>query len=362
MTSARPRALSVIVGAAWRPIQGEIVSGDTHAVLPWSSGVLVAVIDGLGHGPRAASASAIVAETVKAHADAPLESLFFEVHRAALGSRGAVAAVARVDEHEATLEVAGLGNIGVLVEHHASSRSVHAPLVPGVLGSSYRAVRPQTFALSRGDRVLLYSDGIRSRIDMRELRGLAPQAAMDSLLISHGKPTDDALCLMLEATSPNRPSLATQSSVSIAPGPEGGETIPVRIPGDPEAVAVAARRIAQGHGFSVRAQWEVSIAASELATNILKHGESGEVRLAVQEGPVTRFVVDARDWGPGLGDPAAAQRDGYSRGADRSPDELTAGQGLGVGLGSVQRMMDEVTVTSPPGRGTRIVATKRRVL
>lgn len=354
MTSAG-RQVSVVVGAACRPIQGEFVSGDAHAVLPWSKGVVIAVVDGLGHGPKAAAASAVVLAALRKSADLPMEEMFFEMHRAALGSRGAVGAVARIDEFTSTVHVAGLGNIGVVVARRVSGRSIQAPLVPGVLGSSYREVRPQTFLMARGDRVLLYSDGIRSRIDLQELSHLSPQEAADSLLASRAKPTDDALCVVFEATAP-RPAAAA----SILPASASAETIPVRIPGDPEAASVIVRRAAETHGFSVRAQWEVGIAVSELATNILKYGETGEIRLRFDETPTPRLIVYARDWGPGIDAPEEAVRDGWSRGAEQPPESLGAGKGLGVGLGSVRRMMDEVTVTSAPGEGTRVMAVKLR--
>jgi len=353
--TAGGRQVSIAVGAASRPIQGEFVSGDAHAVVPWAKGAVVAVVDGLGHGPKAAAASAVVLAALRKHADLPMEAMFFEMHRAALGSRGAVGAVARIDEHTSTVHIAGLGNIGVVVARKTTGRSIQAPLVPGVLGSSYREVRPQTFLLGRGDRVLLYSDGIRSRVDLQELAHLSPQEAADSLLASRAKPTDDALCVVFEAVAP-RPAAAA----SLLPASATAETIPVRIPGDPEAASVAARRLAEANGFSVRAQWEIGIAVSELATNILKYGETGEIRLRFEDAPLPRLLVYARDWGPGIVAPEEALRDGWSRGADQPPESLGGGKGLGVGLGSVRRMMDEVSVTSAPDEGTRVMAVKVR--
>jgi negative regulator of sigma-B (phosphoserine phosphatase) len=47
---------------------GESQSGDRHIVLPFAGGVLVAVMDGLGHGPGAAAAVGIAADTLTRHA------------------------------------------------------------------------------------------------------------------------------------------------------------------------------------------------------------------------------------------------------------------------------------------------------
>ena len=38
-------------GTAGRPISGETESGDQYVVHSWPGGALLAVIDGLGHGP-----------------------------------------------------------------------------------------------------------------------------------------------------------------------------------------------------------------------------------------------------------------------------------------------------------------------
>jgi anti-sigma regulatory factor (Ser/Thr protein kinase) len=39
-------------------------------------------------------------------------------------------------------------------------------------------------------------------------------------------------------------------------------------------------------------------------------------------------------------------------------DGFSRGRGLGVGLGAVHHMMDDVVVDSVDGRGTRVTATK----
>ena len=53
-----------VVGVASKTLQGQSVSGDIHVVIPFNEGLLVAVIDGLGHGPEAAIASMAAAKTL----------------------------------------------------------------------------------------------------------------------------------------------------------------------------------------------------------------------------------------------------------------------------------------------------------
>ena len=87
-------------------------------------------------------------------------------------------------------------------------------------------------------------------------------------------------------------------------------------------------------------------AASELGRNLLAH--AGHGRLAVRIGAAAgRTVCElvAEDRGPGITDVTAALRDHFS-----------TGDGLGLGLPGVKRLMDELSVASLPGVGTRIIA------
>jgi len=62
----RPPMVEWAVGA--RALEGEPVSGDLHVVTPFPGGVLVAVMDGLGHGTEAAAAAEAAAEILRDHA------------------------------------------------------------------------------------------------------------------------------------------------------------------------------------------------------------------------------------------------------------------------------------------------------
>jgi phosphoserine phosphatase RsbX len=79
---------------AARPLAGQSVSGDRHAVAPFPAGALVGVIDGLGHGEEAAVAAAIAVATLTAHAHEPVISLLKRCHEQLKGTRGVVMSVA----------------------------------------------------------------------------------------------------------------------------------------------------------------------------------------------------------------------------------------------------------------------------
>lgn len=106
----------------------------------------------------------------------------------------------------------------------------------------------------------------------------------------------------------------------------------------------AARALGRGIGFGDVECDQIAIVVSELASNLMRHAGGGVIRLA-RAGQAERrgIQVVAEDRGPGIADPERALTDGYS----------TAG-GLGVGLGTVNRLMDDLTLSSPPGGGTRV--------
>jgi serine/threonine-protein kinase RsbT len=101
-------------------------------------------------------------------------------------------------------------------------------------------------------------------------------------------------------------------------------------------------------GFEETPARMIATAVSELVRNILKYAGSGEIRLRRVKRMGGRGIeVEAVDRGPGIADCGAAMKDHFSSGGT-----------LGMGLPAVKRMMDEFSLESTPGRGTRVTARK----
>jgi anti-sigma regulatory factor (Ser/Thr protein kinase)/serine/threonine protein phosphatase PrpC len=118
--------------------------------------------------------------------------------------------------------------------------------------------------------------------------------------------------------------------------------------GDEVLVRTAVTDVADEVGFDETASEELGVVATELATNVRKHADSGEIDvLTITDGDRTGVRIESLDAGPGIEDVDAAFADG----------ESTAGS-LGGGLGAVNRFMDQVVVTAPgePNYGTHVVA------
>lgn len=112
----------------------------------------------------------------------------------------------------------------------------------------------------------------------------------------------------------------------------------------------AARDTAACIGFDKTATEEIVIAVSELASNLARHATGGILALArVDKNGTEGISIVSRDTGPGIADVEQALTDGYS----------TVG-GLGCGLGTVNRLMDEFEIKSNtgPDSGTHIVCTR----
>jgi serine/threonine-protein kinase RsbT len=110
----------------------------------------------------------------------------------------------------------------------------------------------------------------------------------------------------------------------------------------------ASREVARRQGLPVPAVEAVATAVSEVARNIVVHAGAGEVAVeAVADGGRRGVRVVARDDAPGIEDVERALQDGYS-----------TGKGLGLGLPSARRLMDEFALDSAAGRGTTVTMTK----
>jgi hypothetical protein len=59
-------------GTAQSVLAGQSVSGDRYLLRPYPDGLLVAVVDGLGHGEMAAAAADIAVATLETHSREPV--------------------------------------------------------------------------------------------------------------------------------------------------------------------------------------------------------------------------------------------------------------------------------------------------
>ena len=114
---------------------------------------------------------------------------------------------------------------------------------------------------------------------------------------------------------------------------------PSQVPGVRRAAADLARR----NQFSDTLAEKAALIATELGTNLVKHGGGGEMYLQLTRNTAgaDRLEIVSVDKGPGIANAAQCLSDGYS----------TAGS-FGTGLGAVRRLSDGFDLYSQPGQGT----------
>jgi anti-sigma regulatory factor (Ser/Thr protein kinase) len=129
------------------------------------------------------------------------------------------------------------------------------------------------------------------------------------------------------------------------------QTLAIPVP-DVTHVGEARRAVAAlsgALGLDESAAGRVAIVATELATNVAKHGDGGHL-LARSIAAGTGIELLAVDKGRGITDVTRAMGDGYSTGGTS-----------GHGLGAIARMSDLFDIYSQPGQGTVIVSRMLRL-
>lgn len=110
----------------------------------------------------------------------------------------------------------------------------------------------------------------------------------------------------------------------------------------------AVRKWCQELNFSLVDQTKMVTAASELGRNTVVHGCGGVMHMEMLDERIRRglrLIFD--DKGRGIADIEQAMRDGY-----------TSGSGMGMGLGGAKRLVNEFSIESKAGEGTRVTITR----
>jgi anti-sigma regulatory factor (Ser/Thr protein kinase) len=200
-----PGPVATHYGALTRPITGEKVCGDAVAVRSEGARTVALVVDGLGHGPLAASASqAAVHRFGEVELRSPLEILQ-ALHPALNHTRGAAAAVVDVDPARPDIRLAGVGNIAAFCDDGQQRRGLMS--YPGILGGQVRTFREVSQPCAPGTLVVLHSDGVSEKWDLAGYPGLRrqpPTVVAATLLRDFGIRRDDASVLVIRPAWPER--------------------------------------------------------------------------------------------------------------------------------------------------------------
>lgn len=108
------------------------------------------------------------------------------------------------------------------------------------------------------------------------------------------------------------------------------------------------REIATMLGFGITDIARIVTAASELARNIVQFANSGVMQWTIlKRNKIIGIQLIFIDKGPGIPDIELAMKECYS-----------TGNGLGMGLPGVRKLMDEMEINSKVGKGTKVTIRK----
>ena len=126
------------------------------------------------------------------------------------------------------------------------------------------------------------------------------------------------------------------------------ELLPLKSSNDVVLARQKVRQWAIELRFSLVDQTKLVTAASELARNTLDYGGGGEMMIeTLNSGARSGLRLTFEDHGPGIPDIEQALRDGF-----------TSGSGMGLGLGGSKRLVNEFSIESELGKGTKVTVAR----
>jgi len=175
-----------------RPYPGEVENGDAIVVRREANRSLLAVIDGLGHGPKASSAAAVAAQCLQTvDLETPMNSLMQGVHQALSGTRGVAATV--IVLLDARLRACAVGN----VELRVSGAKFPFRLTAGILGRNLKRLYVADVPLVPA-RLALYSDGVAPSFYLDDYAGRPLGWSCNDIFARFARSTDDASLLLAD--------------------------------------------------------------------------------------------------------------------------------------------------------------------
>jgi negative regulator of sigma-B (phosphoserine phosphatase) len=181
---------------------GEGKSGDQYLVCCKENGILIAAVDGIGHGAEAANAAEVAIAVLKNGIGAPIIPLVVACHEKLRSTRGVVLSVASMDVKHGLMTWLGVGNVqGVLVRADKRNSAQETLLLrAGVVGDQLPQLQAAVLPVGRGDMLVFATDGVRTGFTGTLSALENPQRAADRILRTFGGGSDDALVLALRIT------------------------------------------------------------------------------------------------------------------------------------------------------------------
>ncbi|MBF0226512.1 MAG: SpoIIE family protein phosphatase [Desulfobacterales bacterium] len=171
--------------------------GDTGVVWIYKKQCFIALIDVLGHGPEAHEVAVLAENYILEHHHQSLVDIMNGLHVHLKGTRGAVAAMCRINLIDDILNYIIVGNISVRLYGTNPLRLISRD---GIVGYMITNPKEAQIKLYPGDIIVLSSDGLREHFNLEDCPGILTGSAKNiasEMLNFLDKGNDDASCIVL---------------------------------------------------------------------------------------------------------------------------------------------------------------------
>ena len=185
------------IGYVARPYPGESVCGDAGACWSLPERRVLALADGLGHGPGAHHAAMSAMRCIERHLHKDCVELFAICSEQLISTRGCVLAIAVIDLKTDQMSLGAVGNIRTLLV--TQERDFKFGASRGIVGAGPVSLNPIQMSLLPGDRLLMFSDGVNEEVKIsKEMLSQNPssQQLAEDVLNRWGSAADDATVLL----------------------------------------------------------------------------------------------------------------------------------------------------------------------
>ncbi|MFC1850205.1 SpoIIE family protein phosphatase [candidate division CSSED10-310 bacterium] len=185
------------IGSSKRPARGERICGDDFVIFSNHEETIIALADGLGHGPKAAEAAQAFCHYVEECQIHSLEEIIAGAHAHIRSTRGTVAGIVRINANLKQIEFSGVGNI----ELKCISQEPICPVsMPGIIGHRLHKTKLFSYKVNVGDLFILFSDGISSKFELEKYSHFNVQQIADAVLQDYEKYYDDRTCIVIRCS------------------------------------------------------------------------------------------------------------------------------------------------------------------
>jgi negative regulator of sigma-B (phosphoserine phosphatase) len=195
---------------AQEALPGQKQSGDRCVVKTVPSGMLVAVVDGIGHGQDAAYPAELAVSALNRANGGSLISLLRSCQQQLQGTRGAVLSMALFNEANDTMTWLGVGNVeGVLIrrEAYGGARQESLLLRGGVVGAQLPSISASVLPVAYGDMLIFATDGIQGGFADNLNINASTQEIAQNIIGRHWRKVDDALVVVARYVHKNESAL-----------------------------------------------------------------------------------------------------------------------------------------------------------